>query len=213
MKELRREKYLSKIRPFYNDKDIIKVLTGARRCGKSTIMKQIMDDLGTDTKVEKTIVYIDLDSKNNLKIRTPDSLEKLIDDGFRNCKGDRFLFVDEIQNVKGFEPLINAYRNDGVSVFITGSNSYLLSGELVTKLTGRYIEFRIFTFSLTEIEEFYTLNGISYSNTDLFQDYLFTGGYPKGITYTDQENRTLYIRSVIEETINKDILKSKKNSS
>lgn len=210
MKELKREKYLSKIRPFYNDTDIIKVLTGVRRCGKSTIMKQIMDDLGTDTEVEKSIVYIDLDSKQNLRIRTPDSLERLIDDGFRNCKGDRFLFVDEIQNVKGFEPLINAYRNDGVSVFITGSNSYLLSGELVTKLTGRYIEFRIYTFSLSEIEEFYTLNGIPYSNTDLFQDYLFTGGYPKGITYTDQENRTLYIRSVIEETINKDILKSKK---
>ena len=210
MKELKREKYLSRIRPFYDDADMIKVLTGARRCGKSTIMKQIMDEIGTDTEAGKSIVYIDLDARQNLKVRTSDSLERLIDDGFRDCKGSRFLFVDEIQNVKGFEPLVNAYRNDGVSVFITGSNSYLLSGELVTKLTGRYMEFRIFTFSLSEIEEFYTLNGVPFSRNDAFQEYMFTGGYPKGIAYPDQENRTRYIRSVIGETIRKDILKNEK---
>ena len=72
MKELRREKYLSKIRPFYNDKDIIKVLTGVRRCGKSTILKQIMDDIGADMGIDGSIVYVDLDSKKNLAIRTSD---------------------------------------------------------------------------------------------------------------------------------------------
>ncbi len=210
MKELKREKYLSKIRPFYNDTDIIKVLTGVRRCGKSTILKQIMDEIGINPEGERSLVYIDLDSKKNLKVRTSESLEKLIDSEFQECKGDRFLFIDEIQNVRGFEPLINAYRNDGVSVFITGSNSYLLSGELVTKLTGRYIEFRIFTFSLSEIKEFYALNSIPFSPADVFQEYLFTGGYPKAITYLDQEDRTRYIRSVIEETIKKDVLKNKK---
>ena len=210
MKELKRERYLSRIRPFYDDKDVIKVLTGVRRCGKSTIMKQIVKEIGAGLKDERAIVYVDLDSRKNLKIRTSDSLEKLIDSGFGDYEGDRYLFVDEIQNVKDFEPLINAYRNDGVSVFITGSNSYLLSGELVTKLTGRYIEFRIFTFSLSEVKDFYQENGMDFVPSDAFQNYLMNGGYPKSFSYQNPEDRLLYIRSVISETIDKDILMNKR---
>ncbi len=210
MKELKRERYLSRIRPFYNDKDVIKVLTGVRRCGKSTIMRQIIKEIGADHEDERALVYIDLDSKKNLKVRTADSLERLIDSGFGDYDGDRYLFIDEVQNVRGFEPLINAYRNDGVSVFITGSNSYLLSGELVTKLTGRYIEFRIFTFSLSEMQAFCQENDLDFIPSDAFQDYLLNGGYPKSFSYPDPENRMLYIRSVIEETIKKDILKNSK---
>ena len=210
MKELKRDRYLSRIRPFYDDKDVIKVLTGVRRCGKSTIMKQIVEEIQATVQDNRAIVYVDLDSKKNLKIRTRDSLEKLIDSEFDDYNGDRYLFVDEIQNVKGFEPLINAYRNDGVSVFITGSNSYLLSGELVTKLTGRYVEFRIFTFSLSEVRDFCRENGIDFNPSDAFQDYLINGGYPKSFSYSDPESRNFYIRSVIEETIKKDILKNRK---
>ena len=210
MKELTRERYLSRIRPFYDDKDVIKVLTGVRRCGKSTIMRQIMKEVHAYVKDDRALVYVDLDSKKNLRIRTRDSLEKLIDSGFGDYEGDRYLFVDEIQNVKDFEPLINAYRNDGVSVFITGSNSYLLSGELVTKLTGRYIEFRIFTFSLCEVMAFFQDNGMVFIPSEAFQDYLLNGGYPKSFLYSDPDNRVLYVRSVIEETIKKDILKNKK---
>lgn len=210
MKELKRERYLSRIRPFYRDSDIIKVLTGVRRSGKSTIMRQIMAEIGSDIADDRALVYIDLDSKKNLKITTPDLLEELIDSEFGDCSGERYLFIDEIQNVRDFEPLINAYRNDGVSVFITGSNSYLLSGELVTKLTGRYIEFRIFTFSLNEVRSFYLENGMDFIPMDAFRDYILNGGYPKGFTYTDSEDRVLYVRSVIEETIKKDILKSSK---
>lgn len=210
MKELIRERYLSRIRPFYDDKGIIKVLTGVRRCGKSTIMKQIMEEVSAGLYDERGIVYVDLDSRRNLNVRTCDSLERLIDSGFGDYDGDRYLFVDEVQNVKDFEPLINAYRNDGVSVFITGSNSYLLSGELVTKLTGRYVEFRIFTFSLSEVREFRHENGMDFNSSDAFQDYLMNGGYPKSFSYPDSESRILYIRSVIEETIKKEILKNNK---
>jgi hypothetical protein len=210
MKELKRERYLSRIRPFYDDRDVIKVLTGVRRCGKSTMMRQIIEEIGASVADERAIVYVDLDSKKNLKVRTRDSLERLIDSGFEGYDGDRYLFVDEIQNVKGFEPLINAYRNDGVSVFITGSNSYLLSGELVTKLTGRYVEFRIFTFSLSEVRALYLQNGMDFNPADAFQDYLVNGGYPKSFSYPDSESRSLYIRSVIDETIKKDVLKSRK---
>lgn len=210
MKELKRERYLSRIRPFYKDCDLIKVLTGVRRCGKSTIMRQIMEEILSDLDDKRAAVYVDLDSKRNLGIRTTDSLEKLIDSEFGEYEGDRYLFIDEIQNVKDFEPLVNAYRNDGVSVFITGSNSYLLSGELVTKLTGRYIEFRIFTFSLSEVKSFYQENGMDFIPSEAFQDYVLNGGYPKSFSYDNPENRVLYIRSVIQETIKKDILMNKK---
>ncbi|MBR4503605.1 MAG: ATP-binding protein [Candidatus Methanomethylophilaceae archaeon] len=210
MLELRREKYLSRIRPFYKDTDIIKVLTGARRCGKSTILRQIIDELREEGVDGRSLVYLDLDSKKYLSVRTSDALEKLIDSGFGDCQSGRYLFIDEIQNVRDFEPLINAYRNDGVSVFITGSNSYLLSGELVTKLTGRYVEFRISTFSLSEVREFYRINGMAFTPSEAFQDYLLNGGYPKSFEYADQDSKSLYIRSVIDETIEKDILRSKK---
>lgn len=210
MKELKREKYLSRIRPFYRDCDIIKVLTGVRRSGKSTIMRQIMAEINSDIADARALVYVDLDSKANLKINTPDLLEELIDSKFGDYSGEKYLFVDEIQNVSGFEPLINAYRNDGVSVFITGSNSYLLSGELVTKLTGRYIEFRIFTFSLSEIRSFCLENKLEFNPTDAFRNYILNGGYPKSFTYVNSEDRVLYIRSVIGETIKKDILKNNK---
>lgn len=202
--------YLSKIRPFYDDSDIIKVLTGVRRCGKSTILKQVMDEIGADRAADVRMVYIDLDSKKYLKVRDAGSLEEIIDAGFGDSEGGRFLFIDEIQNIDGFEPLVNAYRNDGVSVFITGSNSYLLSGELVTRLTGRYIEFRIFTFTFREMTEFYRLNDIAFTYADIFREYLFTGGYPRGLAYAEYDDRIRYVRSVIQETIRKDILENRK---
>ena len=210
MKDLKRERYLARIRPFYHDKDVIKVLTGVRRCGKSTIMKQIVEEIGIGLEDKRALVYVDLDSKKNLKVKTPYLLERLIDSAFGDYTGDRYLFVDEIQNVKGFEPLINAYRNDGVSVFITGSNSYLLSGELMTKLTGRYVEFRIFTFSLSEVRSFSIENNIDFVPSDALRQYIVNGGYPKSFSYPDQESQIRYIRSVIEETINKDILKNRR---
>ena len=210
MIELKRERYLSRIRPFYRDADVIKVLTGVRRCGKSTILRQIIRELREEGVDSASLVYIDLDSKKHLGIKTSDALERLIDSEFGDCQGSRYLFIDEIQNVKDFEPLINAYRNDGASVFITGSNSYLLSGELTTKLTGRYIEFRIFTFSLGEVKALYQANSMAFIPSDAFQEYLMNGGYPKSFEYSDQESKSLYIRSVIDETIKKDILKSRK---
>ena len=146
MKLFRREKYLSKIRSFYHDFDIIKVITGIRRCGKSSILQIISEELVENGVDERNIIYINLDKKGFKSIRTADELEKIIDDLVREIKGDKYLFIDEIQNVEGFEVLINSYREEGdYSIFITGSNSYLLSGELVTKLTGRYLEFEIYT--------------------------------------------------------------------
>ena len=144
MKLYKRENYLKKIRGFYDSDDIIKVITGVRRCGKSSLMEMIASEIMEKGVPKENIIYIDLDKRGFRNIKTADSLEKCIDD-MVTTTGLKYLFVDEIQNVEGFEEVINGYRTEGGwSVFITGSNSYLLSGELVTKLTGRYLECEMF---------------------------------------------------------------------
>ena len=138
MQVYRREKYLKAIRGFYHDEGMIKVIMGVRRCGKSCLMRSIADELVESGVPESAIVFIDLDARGNRSVKTPDKLEALIDSSTSaRAGGTKYLFVDEIQNVEGFEDLINGYRTDGGwSIFITGSNSYLLSGELATKLTA-----------------------------------------------------------------------------
>ena len=210
MKELLRNKYLSRIGPFIDDYETIKVLTGVRRCGKSTILKQICRGLQERGVPRSNLVHINLDSKKLRKIKDVDSLEALVDSMMPEKDGQRYLFIDEIQNVKGFEELINAYREEGVSVFITGSNSYLLSGELVTKLTGRYVEFQILPFMLSEIRDLRELNGQDFDARSEFSDYLYLGGYPKRFQYPDRDAQVLYIRSVIAESITKDIIAKRK---
>ena len=139
----KRENYLSKIRGFYHANDIIKVITGIRRCGKSSLLEMIADEIIKSGVNEENIIFINLDKKEYKNIKDSEKLEELIDSlSFKD--GQKYLFIDEIQNVNNFEELINSYRETGeYSIFITGSNSYLLSGELITKLTGRYIEFEI----------------------------------------------------------------------
>ena len=137
MKLYVREKYLKKIRGFYSSNDIIKVITGVRRCGKSTLMKMISVELKAQGIPSERILYLDLDQRKYRKIKTADQLEDLIAAGIKE-EEQNYILIDEIQNVKGFEEVINGFREDGnCSIFITGSNSYLLSGELATKLTGR----------------------------------------------------------------------------
>ena len=131
MKLFPREKYLRRIRGFYDAADIIKVITGVRRCGKSSLMIMIADEMREKGIDEAHIIFLNLDQRGYRKIRTPDQLEELIENRIKD-HNLHYLFIDEIQNVKGFEEVINGFREDGnCSIFITGSNSYLLSGELV----------------------------------------------------------------------------------
>ncbi len=203
----KRENYLRKIRGFYHDADMIKVLTGVRRCGKSTLMLTIMEELKENGIPEKNLIRIDLDSRQYKNIRTPEQLEMVIDK-LDNISGLKYLFIDEIQNVKGFEEVINAFRGEGdYSIFITGSNSYLLSGELITKLTGRYIEFEMTPLSFEEyidMKRFYN-KVVSANLTEELDKYLLEGGFPKTIFYDNDDDKRTYIKSVIEEILEKDI--------
>jgi predicted AAA+ superfamily ATPase len=201
----RREHYLAKIRPFYED-NIIKVISGVRRCGKSCLMQTIAEELKGKGIAEKDIIYIDLDKREFRKVKTTDQLEnaidsRILDDDFK------YLFIDEIQNVDGYEEVINGFNTDGgCSIFITGSNSYLLSGELATKLTGRHIEFDLFTLSFSEylgMLEF--LGKQPRSIAEEFEAYLRYGGFPKSLEYDDVNAKTAYIESVVRQIIEKDI--------
>ena len=209
MSVYKRENYLRPIRGFYHDSDLIKAITGVRRCGKSCLMESIAQELHENGIDDNHIVYLDLDLRKYRKIKTVDQLEKLIDE--RTPKeGLTYLFIDEVQNVTDFEEVVNAFREEGRhSIFITGSNSYLLSGELVTKLTGRYIEFEMLPLTFDEylgMKEFLGKT-ISHDVVAEFDEFLRQGGFPKALQYDNPEDRKTYISSVIAEIFQKDIKK------
>jgi len=207
----RREDYLSKIRGFYND-TMIKVITGIRRCGKSYLLKTIIEELKESGIEDKDIIYIELDRKEYKDIKTPGELEKVIDDLVVD-NDFKYLFIDEVQNVEGFETLINAYREEGnYSIFLTGSNSYLLSGELVTKLTGRYIEVEMLPLNFYEYVDMKRYLGKEI-NTNIyheFEEFIRNGGFPGSLNYNTYENKLFYTKNVIEQIFEKDIKGHKK---
>ena len=202
-----REKYLKKMRGFYHDTEIIKVITGVRRSGKSCLMEMVKDELLRGGVDPANIIFLDLDSKAYRKIKSVDRLESLID-SLGQAEGTKYLFIDEIQNVEDFEEVVNAYRGTGeYSVFITGSNSYLLSGELATKLTGRYVEFELFPLSFDEYLDMKAFLGKEVNVNLLIElnNYLQEGGFPKAMQYDDFADKRTYVRSVIDEIFEKDI--------
>lgn len=202
-----RENYLKKIRGFYHDTGMIKVVTGIRRCGKSCLLQSIVKELEGMGIPQENIIFINLDKKDFRFVKEPDQLEKLID-SFSAVKGVKYLFIDEIQNVSGFEELINSYREEGdYSIFITGSNSYLLSGELVTKLTGRYIEFEVFPLTFDEYVEMKKFKNLPVKEDIVaeFDDFMMEGGFPKTLDYKTMEDKRTYVKSITEEIFEKDI--------
>ncbi len=205
-----REKYLNRIRPFY-DSDIIKVITGIRRCGKSFILRSIMNELLERGIEEKQIIYIPLDRRGYKNIKTPEELELKIE-SMLGKEDKYYLFIDEVQNVFGFESVVHAYAEEGYSIFITGSNSYLLSDEISTKLTGRYLNFETFTLDFSEyldMKSFFKKD----INQDLyleFEEYAVNGGFPKTLEFDDIPTRQTYTRGIISEIFEKDVKTRKK---
>ena len=207
-----REKYLTRIRPFY-ESDIIKVITGIRRCGKSFILKGIINELYQKGVKESQIIYIPLDKRGFKNIKLPEQLEEKLEE---MIKGDGFhyLFIDEVQNVIGFESVVQAYVEEGYSVFLTGSNSYLLSDEISTKLTGRYLKFETYTLDFCEyldMKKYYDLKIDSDMDVE-FNEYILNGGFPKTLEFPDVNTRQTYTRGIIEEIFEKDVKTRKRIS-
>ena len=210
MKLYKREKYLKKIRGFYDATDIIKVVTGVRRCGKSSLILTIADELMERGVSKESIVYIDLDKRGYRNIKSADQLDTLIEDKTKHIKGVKYLFIDEVQNVDGFEEVLNGFRSEeDYSIFITGSNSYLLSGELMTKLTGRYLEFEIYTLSFEEYEamKLFYKKPINNNPLEELRSYILEGGFPRSIQLDNLADKRTYAQGVIKEIFEKDIRK------
>ena len=207
-----REKYLTRIRPFY-ESDIIKVITGIRRCGKSFILKGIINELYQKGAKESQIIYIPLDKRGFKNIKLPEQLEEKIEEMIEG-DGFHYLFIDEVQNVIGFESVVQAYVEEGYSVFLTGSNSYLLSDEISTKLTGRYLKFETYTLDFSEyldMKKYYDLKIDSDMDVE-FNEYILNGGFPKTLEFPDVNTRQTYTRGIIEEIFEKDVKTRKRIS-
>ena len=204
-----REKYLSKIRGFYHECEIIKVITGVRRSGKSSIMKMIIRELLEQGISENSILYFNLDKRPYIGITKPEQLDELIEKNYRQDE-IQYLFIDEVQNVRNYETVINSWREEGnLSIFLTGSNSYLLSGELATKLTGRYLEFNVLPLTLDEfvgIKKYFG-KALPTDSQELLTAYIYEGGFPYAVRLETLADKRTYVQGLIEEIYKKDIQK------
>lgn len=202
-----RENYLKKIRGFYHDDGMIKVITGVRRCGKSCLIQCIAEELRAEGVDDEHIVFFDLDRYGYRSVKAPEQLEALIEP-LLAVSGTKYLFIDEVQNVEGFEDVLNGFRTEGgFSIFITGSNSYLLSGELATKLTGRYIEFEMQTLDFGEYCQMKRFLGLPVNPNPVaeFDAYILEGGFPKAMDYPGLADKRAYVAAVIQKIFEKDI--------
>lgn len=205
---IKREQYLSKIRPFY-DSEYIKAITGIRRCGKSVLMQQIIDEIKNKGIDDDHIIIFNLEGKSGEGIKTRKQLEKELDKRI-NDDGKYYIFIDEVQNITKFEEAIASVRiSYNCSLFITGSNSKLLKGKLQDKLTGRAKEFPIAPFTYKETLEFKKVNNIEIHFDDFF-DYLKWGGMPQRYEELDEQGLVDYFQSLYHSIIEKDVYKNHK---
>ena len=200
---LKREMYLSRIRGFY-DSDLVKILVGIRRCGKSVILKQIMNELKEKGIDEEHIIYVNFELIEFEELQDYKKLnryikEKIVDDN------KYYVFLDEIQKVEKFEEVVNSLRAsiDNLSIFITGSNSKLLSNELSTVLSGRYVLFNIYPLSY---KEFIELTNKEAKSEETFWNFVKWGGLPNRTQFTDESNIKDYLHSVFDSIILRDVV-------
>lgn len=198
---IKREKYIEEIRPFY-DEDLIKVITGIRRCGKSTLLEQIVEEL--NDKVDKNhIIYINFEDVEYSDIENFKDLNNYVKKLMNDDK-KYYLLFDEIQNVKDWERTVNSLKaTKNVSIFITGSNSDLLSGDLSTYLSGRYVSFKMLPLTFKEV--CLIKNSNDYEN--MFYDYMKWGGMPQRFRFEEEKQVRLYLLDLYDSIVMKDIIK------
>lgn len=199
---IQRQDYIEKIKPFINN-HIIKVLIGTRRSGKSTILKQIIDSLLNDGIPQENIVWINFELSDYFEITDIKKLEDYISCQIENVEGRIYLFFDEIQVIPQWEKLINSYfAKEIFDIYITGSNSKLLSGEFATYLSGRYVELNIYPFSFQEYIEYHEISDDYKSH---FYNYLEDGGMPSTYNYKG-DDKNLVIIDLYNSIVLKDII-------
>lgn len=203
-----RESYMKRIRPFIGS-ELVKVLTGIRRSGKSVMLDLIKEELKRQGISESQFISINFENMSNAGLCTAEALHKEIMERASGIEGKICLFFDEIQEVSGWERCINSFRVEiDCDIYITGSNAKLLSGELATYLAGRYVEFVIYPFSFAEFTELYRTIFPDTTSQNAFMRYLIAGGMPylSNLRYEEQPCRQ-YLQDLYNSVVLKDIVK------
>ncbi len=201
-----RHTYINKVQPYFGNR-LVKVLVGQRRCGKSVLMRQLVQQLINNGVDRNNIFMLSLDLMCFDFVRTYQDLDDLFQLYLREIKpqGRVYLFIDEIQNVEGWERFVNSYSQDitrDYEIFITGSNSRMLSGELATLLSGRYVSFSVFPFSYNE---YVSATGKQH-NKESYLNYMQVGGLPEFLHLPDGEVRQNYVSALKDTIVLRDIV-------
>lgn len=200
-----RKAYISQIVPLI-DKNLIKVLTGVRRSGKTVLLSQIQDYLSKNGRSKPQIINISLESKKNKKFKDGDVLYEYLISACEKLNAKAYIFLDEIQVVSGWEEVVSSLLVDiDCDIYITGSNSKLLSGELATLIAGRYIQIHVYPFTLSEAKQMLEQNGKFKSDEVLFQDYLKYGGLPMRFSL-EEISLEAYLSDTYDAIVVKDII-------
>lgn len=203
-----REEYLTRIRPFY-ESDLIKVLIGIRRCGKSVLLRQIEEELIENGIDSSQVIYLNFEDLSYSFIENEMDLHNYIIEKITS-EDKYYLMFDEIQNIHNFEKAINSFRSTlNCSIFVTGSNGKLLSGELATYLSGRYVSFKIMPFSFREVCEIKGLKKNSIQDND-FMEYLNYGGMPQRFLMKSETETKVYLRDLYNSIVLRDIVQRSK---
>ena len=206
---IKRKTYLDQIIPLI-DKPLIKVITGVRRSGKTVLLKQIQEYLLSSGCDKNRIVYISFESKANAYLKNTDTLYRYLLDAGKNAAEKVYIFLDEIQSVPAWEEVVSSLLVDlNCDIYITGSNSKLLSGELASLIAGRYIQIRVYPFTLAEAKEITLQNGNFVSDEALFSDYLRYGGLPLRFSL-EEISIEPYLSDTYDAIVVKDIVQRNK---
>ena len=206
---IKRQLYLKQLRQL-QDKDFIKVITGIRRSGKTTLLLTFIEELKKEIQ-EENIIFISFEDLKYVNITTTDQLYDIIKDETKNLEGKIYFFFDEIQQIENWEKLINGLRvSYDCDIYITGSNSKLLSGELATLIAGRYIEIQVYPFSFNEIiqynSEIKNINITKEIEEELFEEYITYGGMPGVVSIDSPEVKIQALNDIYNSIILKDII-------
>lgn len=208
---IKREAYMSRIRPFIGN-DLVKVMSGIRRSGKSVMLELIKEELTESDVPAEQFISINFEDLRNSHLLTATALHEEILARAKRIEGKAYLFLDEIQEVADWEKCINSLRiSIDCDIYITGSNAKLLSGELATYLGGRYVEFVVYPFSFSEFLELYHTVAPNATMQQCFQKYLVSGGMPylANLNYAEEPSRQ-YLTDVFNSVQLKDIVKRNK---
>ena len=199
---IQRSKYLQKIIPFINQ-PLIKVIIGVRRSGKTVLLSQIREHIANTGVPEERIVALNFESFANRNYQNADELYNFVLQKSKAVSGDRlYLFFDEIQEVAEWQKVINSFAVDiDCYIYITGSNSNMLSGELATYIAGRYVHFTVYPFSFAESVEYAKLLGDERPLDALFENYLQFGGLPQRFLLDAGDSIRAYIEDVFNTIV------------